>query len=88
MRLIDADRLLEERRMHTYYHLPNGDIAVPIVDIQHAPTVEERHTGEWDSNGECTVCRAHAPFWPMASTYYRSNFCPYCGARMKESKDV
>ena len=42
MRLIDADRLLEERRVHTYYHLPNGDVAVPIIDIEHAPTV-----GEW-----------------------------------------
>lgn len=42
MRAIDADRLLEEHRMHTYYHLPNGDTAVPIVDIQHAPTVEPK----------------------------------------------
>ena len=40
MRLIDADRLLEERRMKKYYHLPNGDTAIPIIDIEHAPTVE------------------------------------------------
>ena len=39
MRLIDADRLLEERRLHLYYHLPNGDTAIPIIDIKHAPTV-------------------------------------------------
>jgi len=39
MRLIDADRLLEERRLHLYYHLPNGDMAIPIIDIKHAPTV-------------------------------------------------
>ena len=38
-RLIDADRLLSERRMHTYYHLNNGDIAIPIIDIKHAPKV-------------------------------------------------
>ena len=37
-RLIDADRLLEDRRMKTYYHLPNGDIAIPVIDIEHAPT--------------------------------------------------
>jgi hypothetical protein len=44
MRLIDADRLLEERRLHLYYHLPNGDTAIPIIDIKHAPTV---NNGEW-----------------------------------------
>ena len=44
MRLIDADRLLEERRLHLYYHLPNGDTAIPIIDIKHAPTVDN---DEW-----------------------------------------
>ena len=39
MRLIDADRLLTERMKSTYYHLPNGDIAIPIIDIEHAPTI-------------------------------------------------
>lgn len=37
MRLIDADRLLDRC---VFYHLPNGRIAVPIIDVQHAPTVE------------------------------------------------
>lgn len=40
MRLIDADRLLTDRMKSTYYHLPNGDIAIPIIDIEHAPTVD------------------------------------------------
>ena len=40
MRLIDADRLLEPRHIGKYYHLPNGDIALPIIDIEHAPTVD------------------------------------------------
>ena len=35
-RLIDADRLLGRCK---FYSLPNGDIAVPIIDIEHAPTV-------------------------------------------------
>lgn len=48
MRAIDADRLLEERRIHTYYHLPNGDIAIPLIDIKNAPTIEpERKKGHW-----------------------------------------
>ena len=46
MRLIDADRLLEERRLHLYYHLPNGDTAIPIIDIKHAPTIND---GGWIS---------------------------------------
>ena len=45
MRLIDADRLLDRCK---FYHLPNGDLAVPIIDVQHAPTIEpERKKGEW-----------------------------------------
>ena len=41
MRLIDADRLLSERMQSKFYHLPNGDTAVPVIDIEHAPTVEQ-----------------------------------------------
>ena len=44
MRLIDADRLLSDKMKSKYYHLPNGDVAIPIVDIEHAPTV-----GDWIS---------------------------------------
>lgn len=40
-RLIDADRLTRAEIMHLWYHLPNGDIACPKVDIDHAPTVIE-----------------------------------------------
>ncbi len=40
MRLIDADRLLEPKRIGKYYHLPNGDIAIPIIDIEHATSIE------------------------------------------------
>lgn len=47
MRLIDADRLLSEQMRTKYYHLPNGDTAIPIVDIEHAPTV-----GGWISVDE------------------------------------
>lgn len=39
MRLIDADALLSERMRSMYYHLPNGDTAVPLIDIEHAPTI-------------------------------------------------
>ncbi len=43
----------------------------------------ERIKGHW-VNGRCDKCNAHAPFWCMATTYYASNFCPNCGADMRE----
>lgn len=43
MRAIDADRLLTDRMKSKYYHLPNGDTAIPIIDIEHAPTVQPDH---------------------------------------------
>lgn len=47
-RAIDADRLLTDGMKSKYYHLPNGDIAIPLIDIEHAPTIEpERKTEEW-----------------------------------------
>ena len=53
-------------------------------------TVEEvkqgRPKGKWIS-GKCSECGEHAPFWPMASTYYKSKFCPNCGADMMEEED-
>lgn len=39
-RLIDADRLLRPQVMSKYYHLANGDIAIPVIDIKHAPPVD------------------------------------------------
>ena len=50
MRLIDADALLTERKKSKYYHLPNGDIAIPIIDVEHAPTVQSEQ--RWISCSE------------------------------------
>ena len=47
MRLIDADRLLSDRMKSMYYHLPNGDIAIPIIDIEHAPTIKKDITDDY-----------------------------------------
>lgn len=51
---------------------------MPAADV--APVVH----GHWDKNGRCTACGGHAPFWCMASTYYKSPFCHECGAKMDE----
>ena len=90
MRLIDADRLLEERRIHTYYHLPNGDIAIPLIDIKNAPTIEpERKTGHWKfdwrhDKATCSECR-HT-FRCVFDIDNFDNFCRHCGAKMEDSR--
>ena len=45
----------------------------------------KRKKGKW-INGVCDQCGSHAPYWAMASTYYRSSFCPNCGADMRGEK--
>ena len=45
-RLVDAGRLLSEQMKQKYYHLPNGDTAIPIIDVEHAPAVIEAEEGE------------------------------------------
>jgi len=50
MRIIDGDRLLTERMKSKYYHLPNGDTAIPIIDIEHAPTIKTKQIKYFDEN--------------------------------------
>ena len=87
MRAIDADRLLTDRMKEHYYHLPNGDIAIPIIDIEHAPTiVPERKQGRWIFIGDgykCSKCRSVYSWWADSQT---SNYCPNCGAEMQEGE--
>ena len=53
-----------------------GADKIPSADV--APV---RHA-RWDENGRCSNCGGHAPFWCMASTYYKSPWCQECGAKM------
>jgi len=55
----------------------NGLSAADVVPVVH---------GKW-INGRCNKCGEHAPFWAMASTYYTSNFCPNCGAKMSHREE-
>ena len=43
---------------------------------------QERPKGKW-INAKCSACGNLAPFWPMASTYYHTNYCPNCGSPME-----
>lgn len=92
MRAIDADRLLEERRIHTYYHLPNGDIAIPLIDIKNAHTIElERKKGRWikktikkkiENDYSCSECGRHVSVMRGYDVRMVYPFC-HCGAEME-----
>lgn len=92
MALIDRDRLLSERMKSKYYHLPNGDIAVPLIDIEHAPAVDAVPVvhGWWkeDPSGygfwTCTAC-GFVSEASAANMLYK--FCPVCGAKMDGKDD-
>ena len=74
MRLIDADALLEKEKGAF------DDRVVFVDDIINAPTIEPKK-GEW-IEGRCSICGEHAPFWSMASNYYKSKYCHNCGSLM------
>lgn len=90
MRPIDADRLLTDRMKSKYYHLPNGDIAIPLVDIEHAPTIDPVRKGKW-IDGRCSQCGGEA-YWKRGRDVYGwrefaielTKYCPNCGSLNEE----
>ena len=63
---------------------PDGVDAIDIKDVDAIPSADVapvRHA-KWDENGRCSNCGGHAPFWCMASTYYKSPWCHECGCKM------
>ena len=91
MRLIDADALKEK----AFFHEIDNVSYVEEEDIDKAPTVDavERKRGKWVhsedeawSGGGKTTCSACA--WSYSDgaylDVYEFNFCPNCGAEMKE----
>lgn len=54
--------------------------SIPAVDA--VPIVH----GHWYL-GRCSKCDGHAPYWSMATTYYKSLYCPHCGAKMDEGRE-
>lgn len=74
---------IERDLMVSYNDTIDFSISVISAEVTAADVVEVVR-GKW-INGNCDQCGAHAPFWCMASTYYTSNFCPNCGADMRET---
>lgn len=66
--------------------IPFETMVSDLRDMNADDVAPVRH-GWWDGNGRCTVCGGHAPFWYMASTYYKSPYCFECGAKMDGGVD-
>lgn len=62
--------------------LPWNDRHYEALQMAIKALEEPERKGRW-VNGKCDQCGEHAPFWSMATTYHKSNFCPNCGARME-----
>ena len=83
MRPIDADRLLTEMMMSKYYHLPNGDIAIPIIDIKHAKTIDAVEVVRCEN---CTYGET-ATGWLSGYLWCVKDFETGCGQKMAKQKD-
>jgi DNA-directed RNA polymerase subunit M/transcription elongation factor TFIIS len=79
----DEDTLREYVLKHSLDNGWTGGILEALDAVKNLPPAQpEPKEGQW-VNGCCNKCGGHAPFWAMASTYYKSDFCPHCGAKMK-----
>ena len=68
-----------------------GILAVPVYCIENAPTVKLVH-GRWLNSPtvafteECSACGFCVP-WDRDGWLHEYNYCPNCGADMRERKD-
>lgn len=66
------------------YNPEKPEIVCSLIRIAPAVDAEPVRHGRWEENGRCTNCGGHAPYWAMATTYYKSPYCFECGAKMTE----
>lgn len=68
-----------ERVIHTDF----GETAIPIEEIDNAPTVEMPQ-GEWLAEGKEYIQCSHCKEWFKKRYLPYGNFCCKCGAKMTE----
>lgn len=101
-RTIDADALLdgyknmgydptehpEESYMEGWCKGFNAAVDHCMYHVIHAPTIEpERKTGRWIYDGDCYKCNKCGAAYNWWADSQTSNYCPNCGADMKEEGD-
>lgn len=87
-RLIDADALGKKINEMPFY--VNKDREKVLWEILSAPTVEAEPVchGKWNCDEHyynvcyCGECGEIAPVDRKKKNFYKSNYCPNCGARM------
>lgn len=86
MYLIDKEKL-KERFLEEY---PQAYYPMHFVKlIDGAPPVEERKRGKWIYN---VNSESIAEEWDCSEcgqwTFAKTNYCPYCGARMEDNNEL
>lgn len=61
----------------------DGHTEEDVTRLLSLPDVHPVVRGQW-INGICSECGNHAPYWCMATTYHKTDYCPNCGAKMNE----
>ena len=65
-----------------------GLIESNIEDIKELPSAQpERKLGEWIYDGDCYICNQCKSSFNWWADCQASNFCPNCGADMREVKE-
>lgn len=87
--LIDRDELMRKHTTspnHDNRHNTVEELKCLLDLIHNAHTIDAVPVihGHWNF-GKCSKCNSHAPYWCMSSGYYKSNYCPSCGAKMDET---
>ena len=69
----------------------NEPLTRDYVEEAPAADVAEVVHGRWvftDAGWKCSLCGHSMPYWPMASTQERTNYCPNCGCKMDKEDET
>lgn len=63
----------------------NENIEVILNAVRNGRVLKEE---KWLTGGKCSGCGGDAPYWCLSTGYYKSAYCPSCGAKMEEDIDA
>lgn len=89
----DGDVIYRQQAIDIIEDFPHGGVwnvesmEEMVYRIKQLPSAPEREAGEWIYDGDgykCNKCGTVYGWWADSQT---SNFCPNCGADMREGQD-